>query len=104
MSEGRALELEVMSGPLDGHVVSLQADAEWTAAENGPLTFPWDDELGKPQARLTRDEQGWSLESIKSRHGTHRVNRDETVQGRIRLETGDVLKASCTWLIVRRIE
>ncbi len=49
------------------------------------------------------DEQGWSLESRKSPHGTYRVNQEEKVQGRIQLEKDDILKASHTWLLVREV-
>jgi hypothetical protein len=101
VSKGRRLELEILSGPLDGHIVSLEAEAEWTAVGNGPLAFPWDQELGEPQARFAVDEQGWGLESRKSPHGTYRINQEEKVQGRVQLEKGDVLKASHTWLLVR---
>ena len=101
MSTEHTLELEVLTGPLDGYVISLQAEAEWTAVGNGPLAFPWDEELGEPQARFTVDEHGWGIESRKSPHGTYRINREEKVQGRIPLEKGDVLKASHTWLLVR---
>ena len=97
------LILEVLSGPLDGAVVRLQADAQWSRAADGLLAFPWDDELGMPQARLVADEQGWSLESVTSPHGTYRANQEERVEGRIQLAQGDVLKASRTWLVVRQI-
>jgi hypothetical protein len=104
VSAEHILELEVLTGPLDGHIISLQADAEWTGAGSGPLAFPWDDELGEPQVLLTLDEHGWGIESRKSPHGTYRINQEEKVQGRIQLEQGDVLKASNTWLLIHRLD
>jgi hypothetical protein len=44
------------------------------------------------------------LEGYPARHGTYRVNRDERVEEKVRLEAGDILKASNTWLLVREIE
>lgn len=100
MSEKQDLLLEVLSGPLDGAVLTLAADTEWSRAGSGPLAFPWDDELGTPQARFTLDEQGWGLEVCKARHGTYRVNEEGRVKSRVELATEDILKASNTWLLV----
>jgi hypothetical protein len=105
MNEQRKLVLEVLTGPLDGATFAFQKNTEWSRAGDGPLAFPWDDELGKPQARFTVDERGWSLESFKSPHGTHRVNQGERITtGRIQPAEGDVLKASSTWLLVRQAD
>jgi hypothetical protein len=104
VSKQQELKIEVLSGPLDGHTVSLQADTDWTGTGSGPLAFPWDDELGEPQARFTLDDQGWGVEGRKSPHGTYHMNREEKVRDRIRLESGDVLKASRTWLLIQSID
>ena len=104
MSEPRMIELEVLSGPLDGCVVRLQTATEWSQAGTGSLSFPWDEELGQPQARLAPDDKGWSLQPVKSSHGTYRVNEGERVEDVIRLNTTDILKASTTWLLVKQIE
>ena len=97
------LLLEVLSGPLDGAVIELERETEWTCAGVGPLNFPWDDELGKPQARFIVGAEGWSLEAGRAPHGTHRVNKDERLKAgdSIRLGKGDVLNASRSWLLVR---
>jgi hypothetical protein len=107
MSESRTLKLEVLSGPLDGAPITLETDAKWTCAGNGetPLTFPWDTELGDPQARFTVDaEEGrWYLEGLDAPHGTYRVNREERLTGKkVQLKGGDIIKASQTWLLVRQ--
>ena len=105
MSQGRRLVLEVLSGPLDGAAITLEAEVEWSRAGNGPVTFPWDGELGSPQGHFAVDEQGWGLQCVKSPHGTYRVNREERVtEARIQLAEGDLLKASHTWLLIRQIE
>lgn len=102
MSTGQALVLEVLSGPLDGAILTLQAGAEWSRAGDGPPIFPWDEELGAPQARFVVDEQGWKLEGVKSPHGTYCINREKRIEeDTIPLVAGDLLKASRTWLLVR---
>jgi hypothetical protein len=98
------LTLEVLSGPLDGAALTLEAETEWSKAGQGPLAFPWDDELGAPQARFRPTTDGWSLEGIKSPHGTYRVNREERVATPISLAKDDLLKASNTWLLVREVQ
>ena len=108
MNESRTLMLEILSGPLDGTLIALETgtEAEWTrAGDSGtPLAFPWDTELGAPQARLTFDaEEGrWYLEGLDAPHGTYRINREERLTGKkVQLKGGDILKASNTWLLVR---
>ena len=105
MSESRTLKLEVLSGPLDGALITLETDAEWTRAGGGetPLTFPWDTELGAPQARFTFEEGHWYLEGLDAPHGTYHVNREERITRKMRLERGDILKASCTWTLVQEV-
>jgi len=103
MSE-RQLTLEVLSGPLDGATLTLTDATEWTQTGSDPLAFPWDTELGTPQARLKPDAEGWMLEGVKSPHGTYRLNTEERVTTEtIRLDEGDILKASDTWLLVRHV-
>ena len=105
MNQARKLVLEVLNGPLDGAVITLTAAAEWTAAGIGPLAFPWDGELGKPQARLAVDEQGWSLKGVRSPHGTYRINREERITtGTLQLARGDIIKGGNTWLLVQQAE
>lgn len=104
MSNGQKLILEVMNGPLDGAVLVLTADAEWSRTGEGPLCFPWDEELGAPQARFRIGENGWTLEGCAAPHGTYRVNSSEKVTSPVPAQTGDILKASSTWLLVRATE
>jgi len=96
------LALEILSGPLDGAAITLETGAEWSRAGDGPLAFPWDDELGQPQARFTVEDDGWYLEGLDAPHGTYRINREERLKKKekAQLKSGDILKASQTWLLV----
>ena len=103
MSTHRRLTLEVLSGPLDGAAILLEGKADWRQTGTGPLAFPWDDELGEPQARFTVNEQGWRVEGLESPHGTYQVNAGERITDTVSLNPGDLLKASQTWLRVQDI-
>jgi len=95
------LVLEVLSGPLDGVAITLETEAEWGRTGETPLSFPWDAELGQPQARFTVEDDGWYLEGLDALHGTYRINREERVTGeKVKLKGGDILKASQTWLLI----
>ncbi|HWP46658.1 MAG TPA: FHA domain-containing protein [Candidatus Limnocylindrales bacterium] len=100
------LILELLNGPLDGYKVTLETETFWSGKGEGPLVFPWDIELGNPQARFFFEEGNWWLESLPARHGTYRLNREnpERIEGKVKLETGDILKASGTWLLVSQIK
>lgn len=100
----KPLVLEILSGPRDGEIVTLEASTDWGRTGAGPLSFPWDSELGDPQAHVTADEKGWWLEPVKARHGTHNMSEGERVTAKTRLATGDVLRANRTWLVVRQAE
>ena len=103
MNGAPRLVLEVLSGPLDGAVIALEVDTEWRRGETGPLAFPWDLELGEPQARFVANQGNWCLEAAGGTHGTYRLNHQERVDGRVILEEGDIIKASRSWLVVQRV-
>ncbi|GEM_PF-1241147 len=95
------LTLEILSGPLDGITLILTGETEWTRAGIGPLSFPWDAELGTPQAHVKPDAEGWTLTGVQSPHGTYRLNAEERITTEtLRLTEGDIFKASDTWLLV----
>lgn len=101
MQHTPTLTLEILSGPLDGGTLTLTNETEWTRASSGPLAFPWDAELGTPQARLAPDTKGWTLTGVQSPHGTYRLNTEERITTeKLRLTEGDILKAGATWLFV----
>jgi hypothetical protein len=104
MSE-KTLTLEILSGPLDGHIVKLKEKTDWGKEGEGELIFPWDAELGTPQAQFFVEAGNWCLQGYKSPHGTYRLNREGRFEEeQIQLEAGDLLKASETWLQVSQIE
>jgi hypothetical protein len=100
----KELLLEILAGPLDGHIATLEDEKTWGMRGEGPLVFPWDAELGEPQARFFPEEGNWWLEGHRAAHGTYCINRGGRVEGRLRLEAGDILKASDTWLLVWQVE
>lgn len=102
MSDKKLL-LEILTGPLDGYIALLEGETPWGTKGKGPLIFPWDAELGEPQVRFFPKEGNWWLEGHRAPHGTYCVNREGRVEGRLQLEAGDILKASDTWLLVRRV-
>jgi hypothetical protein len=104
MSEISPLELEVLTGPLDGTHLHLTAETAWTRQPGSPLSFPWDTELGQPQARFVPGEQGWRLEPANAKRGTHLLRPDAEDELPATLQAGDVLKASHTWLRVCEAE
>jgi hypothetical protein len=103
MSNKRSLplRLEVLNGPLDGAALVLDKETVWSRTGLGPLVFPWDEELGDPQAHFRPEENDWSLTGQKAAHGTYRVNTGEKVTSPVQLQSDDILKASETWLLVR---
>jgi hypothetical protein len=103
MSESQGLTLEILSGPLDGAEIRLEAETEWRHTPGSQLSFPWDEELGEPQARLTQEEEGWSIEVFPSLHRTYRFRPRwvEQIEASTVLKAGDVLKSSKTWMRVR---
>jgi len=104
MSKGQ-LVLEILSGPLDGHKVTIDEETNWSKSGEGPLIFPWDTELGVPQARFFNDRTEWCLEGFKTQHGTYRFNRKgrEHIETAVKLKQGNILKASETWLMVSKM-
>jgi hypothetical protein len=97
------LLVQVLSGPLDGYEVTLDRETLWGRQAEGPLAFPWDADLGDPQARILPRDGGWWLEPCAAPRATHCL-RQESVEGPLRLQRGDILTASHTWLRVQRVE
>ncbi len=95
------LTLEVLSGPFDGQIVTLESTTEWSKSGSGVLSFPWDGEMGTPQARFIVTDGKWWLEPIGNRRSTRR--NGEAIKEKVALSPGDWLKAAETWLLVRKI-
>jgi hypothetical protein len=97
----KPLILEILSGPLDGQQIVLTGGAQWGRQAEGPLSFPWDAELGTPQAMITVEDDVWYIEAPSTPHPTERFGRTERTRaltGKTRLEPGDILRAGVTWL------
>jgi hypothetical protein len=83
--------------------VVLTGETPWGKQSKSPLGFPWDLELGNPQARFFPDAGAWWIEALTALHATERIRRKgqkECIAGKVRLEPGDLLRASETWLRV----
>lgn len=104
MNNRQKLIIEVLNGPLDGTTVVLAKETAWSKTGPDPLSFPWDEELGAPQAVFRPDADGWQVEGGRATHGTYVVNRSEKVTAAVPVQAGDLLKASATWLLVRALE
>ncbi len=96
------LTLELLNGPLDGLSLTLEADTEWSSTGGGPLSFPWDEELGTPQARFQVETNRWSLAALPNKRSTR--HNMERIEDKVPLEREDLLKASDTWLLINQIE
>jgi hypothetical protein len=102
MTTSAQLTLEILSGPLDGCIISLDSSADWTSEPGSPLSFPWDEELDAPQAQLKPDRDGWTLHPTPAtRRNTHLLRPDSEARLPAALQPGDILKAGNTWLLVR---
>lgn len=98
------LSLEILSGPLDGHVMTLETETSWSKEGEEALSFPWDEELGVPQARIFPEGGRWWLKGYDAPHGTYCISRGERIEEKAQVEDGDMLKASGTWMLVCKIE
>lgn len=100
MSKKSSLILQVINGPLDGLEIILTHSMDLSKTGETSLSFPWDDELGNPQATFGLENGNWTLTPHNSPHHTYRINTEETISEKTSLVKGDILKASRTWLIV----
>lgn len=101
MSEAK-LKLEVVNGPLDGHTITIEAETTWSKDGEGALIFPWDTELGTPQARFFKEGNNWFIEGCQASHGTY--HNMEPVETKVKLKKEDLLKASDTWIMIHKIK
>jgi hypothetical protein len=98
------LSLEVLNGPLDGYVATIENETVWGSNAESPLGFPWDKELGERQARFFFEEEHWWIEDCNAPHGTYFLNPQERIEVKTQLKQGHLLKASDTWLLIRQVE
>ncbi len=97
------LTLELLNGPLDGDLITLDRETTWAKEGQGALIFPWDDTLGTPQARLfPKKGKRWPEHDAKAYRSTR--HNMERVTTKVQLQKGNRLKASETWMLVSEIE
>ena len=97
------LSLEILNGPLDGQIVTLETEALWGKEGDSPLSLPWDAQLGSPQARFFPEGDKWWIEGYDAPHGTYCLNRETKIEKKMQIEPGDLLKASETWMRVSQV-
>ena len=98
------MQLEILNGPLDGQIITIETEALWGKAGDNPLSFPWDAELGDKQARFFIDNGIWWIEGYEAPHGTYCLNRQIKIEEKTQIQQGDFLKASETWMLVNQID
>jgi hypothetical protein len=88
------VKLEVMSGPMDGHIFQFNHPVE--LGREGHLAIKVDRFLSRRHLRLEPSEVGVVLEDLKSTNGT--FLNGERVTGRVELANGCLFRAGKTWL------
>jgi hypothetical protein len=99
----KQLTIEILSGPLDGAKLILDSETEWTSKAGSLLSFPWDAELGSPQALFKPTTSGWQLEGTNAKRGTHILRHDTEDRLPVVLQVDDIVKASSTWMRIKNI-
>jgi len=98
------LTLEILCGPLDGYVVTLENETVISRSGEGPLVFPWDTELGEPQALIFPEANDWFIQTKVGIHRTYlskTPNNFEKVEDKRLLSPGNIIKASTECFLVR---
>jgi len=89
------IQLEVLGGPLDGHVFQFNKTVQ--IGREGEVGLGIDRFISRRHARLEPQPHGGVvLEDLNSTNGTF-VN-EERVHGRVELRNGHVFRVGKTWL------
>lgn len=91
------VSLEVLSGPLDGHVYQFHATSD--IGREAKLKLAVDRFVSRRHAILEVGARGVILEDLESTNGT--FVDDARVQGRVDLSNGKVFRIGRTWLQIR---
>jgi pSer/pThr/pTyr-binding forkhead associated (FHA) protein len=91
------VQLEVLSGPLDGHIYQFNSTSD--IGREGKLKLAVDRFVSRRHAIVEISGPVVTLEDLESTNGT--VVDDERVQGRIELQNGKVFRIGRTWLQIR---
>jgi len=101
------LEIEIISGPQDGMIITLTEEnliTQWTRDNGSLLSFPWDKELGSPQAVIRYQGGVWEIESQDALHGLYVMNGGGKISGTNKIEIGQIYRANYTWLKIKNIQ
>lgn len=91
------VHLEVLSGPLDGHVYQFNSTSD--IGREGKLKLAVDRFVSRRHAIVEVQAQAVYLEDLESTNGT--FIDDERLQGRRELDNGKTFRIGRTWLQIR---
>ena len=91
------VQLEVLSGPLDGHVYQFNSTSD--IGRESKLKLTVDRFVSRRHAILEVSGMGVVVEDLDSTNGT--FVDDQRVQGRAELANGKVFRIGRTWLQIR---
>lgn len=88
------VNLEVLSGPLDGHVYQFNSTSD--IGREGKLKLAVDRFISRKHAIIEISGAGVFLEDLRSTNGT--FIDDERLEGRTQLNNGKIFRVGRTWL------
>jgi pSer/pThr/pTyr-binding forkhead associated (FHA) protein len=91
------VQLEVLSGPLDGHIYQFNSTSD--IGREGKLKLAVDRFVSRRHAIVEISGVIVTLEDLESTNGT--FVDDQRVQGRIELKNGKTFRIGRTWLQIR---
>ena len=91
------VQLEVLSGPLDGHIYQFNSTSD--IGREAKLKLAVDRFVSRRHAIIEISGVGLVLEDLESTNGT--FVDDQRVQGRVPLPIGKVFRIGRTWLQIR---
>ncbi len=91
------VHLEVLSGPLDGHIFVFNSTSD--IGREGKLRLAVDRFVSRRHAVVEVQAAGVLLEDLNSTNGT--FVDDNRVQGKVELSNGKTFRIGRTWLQIR---
>jgi pSer/pThr/pTyr-binding forkhead associated (FHA) protein len=91
------VQLEVLSGPLDGHIYQFNSTSD--IGREGKLKLAVDRFVSRRHAIIEVAGVNVTLEDLESTNGT--FIDDQRVQGRVELKNGKTFRIGRTWLQIR---
>ncbi len=91
------VELEILSGPLDGHIYQFNSTSD--IGREGKLKLAVDRFVSRRHAILEVNGPRVYLEDLESTNGT--FVDDERLHGRVELNNGKTFRVGRTWLQIR---